>query len=113
MFEKVPPQIPLMSAAALAMLVAFFVAPKHVRGDFREQGEPPVASVPRAPEKPAVFPVANKVAQWRGLCSAYAATTVAGFKTQVMSDPQLLEHYRYFDWAKALIFENQEDSYSS
>jgi hypothetical protein len=119
MFKRMPPQTTLMSVgivAVLAILFAFYISPGDAQRDIREQGEPRADLVVQAfmkLDEPAASPVVKKVAQWFGLCPAYTAATVAGFKSQVMSDPQLMEHYKYFDWQKALVFENQEDSYSS
>ncbi len=119
MFIRMPPQTTLMSAGivtVLAMLFVLFIAPQQAERDIREQSDPRAAHVIRAFMDlggPAVSPVAKKVAQWFGLCSAYAATTVAGFKMEVMSDPQLKEHYKHFNWERALVMENPKDSYSS
>lgn len=116
MLEKIPPQIALLSAGivgVLAMVSGFLMVPERVQRDVREQDEPRVVRASVSLGAPAVSPVVKKDPQWFGLCSAYAATTVAGFKAQVMSDPQLMEHYKHFDWEKALVFENQQDSYSS
>ena len=119
MLTKAPPPMALMCAriaVVCVVLAAFPSAPKHAQSDLVERADPlanPVVRVFMSPDGPAASPV-SKAAQWVGLCStAYAATTVEGFKAQVMSDPQLTEHYRGFDWAKAVVFENQEDSFSS
>jgi hypothetical protein len=119
MIKNIPPQIALMSAgivAVLAMVSGFLMVPEHVQRDIREHGGLRADRVVRAlmnRDDSAVAPVDKKDPQWFGLCAASAATTVAGFKTQVMSDPQLMEYYRNFDWGNALVFENQQDSFSS
>jgi hypothetical protein len=116
MLEKMLPQIVLISvgiAAVLVMLVASFNASEHAQRDVRERVEPRADRVVRTSMR-LDHPAASKeAARWFGLCSAYSATTVARFKTQVMSDPQLMEHYRYFDWEKAVVIANPEDWYSS
>jgi hypothetical protein len=117
MLDKMLPHIVLMSvsaAAVLAMAVGAYLAPERVQRVVREQGPlaDPVMRAFMNPDEPAA-PVASKAAQWVGLCPAYAAITVAGFRAQVMNDPQLMAHYGNFDWNRAEIFENQEDSFSS
>src|SRR5688500_16847340 len=96
-------------AAALALLFAYFSAREHIYRDIKAQVADRAVQAQISFEDPAVTPVVNKVAQWFGLCSAYAATTVAGFKAQVMSDPRLMEHYKDFDWGNAVVIENSAD----
>jgi hypothetical protein len=118
MLRNIPPQMALMSAgivAALATLSGFYSVPEFVQQEVRAHSEPRADGMVRAFMTPgdAVSPVVKEDTQWYGLCSAYAASTVSGFKAQVMSDPRLMEYYKNFDWEHAQIFENQQDSYSS
>src|ERR1041384_2390848 len=86
---------------AITVLFAYLLPREHPHRDISAQIEPRTARVvPKLVsfEGPAASPAFNEDAQWFGLCSANAATTVAGFKTQVMSSPQLMERYKYFDW---------------
>lgn len=116
MLEKMLPQIVLISlgiAAVLVILVASFNVSEHAQRDIRGQVEPRADHVVRTSMRLDQPAVSKEAARWFGLCSAYSAKTVAGFKAQVMSDPQLMEHYRYFDWEKAVVVANPQDWYSS